>query len=89
MRQDAVAPGDEVAVAGAVLLEGLRGLVGLAAVELDDEALLWPEGVDEEGPSGALVRGRGRSSASRKARKRSSSSLLVIVRRGCFRPRTS
>jgi hypothetical protein len=46
---DAVAADQEVAVARAVILEGMRRLVGLAAVELDDEPLGGPDGVDGVG----------------------------------------
>jgi hypothetical protein len=46
---DAVALREQVTVSGAVLLERPGGLVGLAAVELCDETLLRPQGVDGVG----------------------------------------
>jgi hypothetical protein len=47
--EDSVAADLQVAVAGAVVLEGSGGVVGLAAVELGDQALLGPQGVDGVG----------------------------------------
>ena len=44
----APARGSEAAVAEAVLLEGVRHVVCPAAVELDDDPLLWPGAVDLE-----------------------------------------
>jgi hypothetical protein len=41
----AVAGGREGSVSGAVVFEGLAGGVDVVAVELDDEALVGPEGV--------------------------------------------
>jgi hypothetical protein len=43
---DAPAGGGEHAVANPILLEGVERVMHRAAVELDNEALIWPDAID-------------------------------------------
>src|SRR4029077_11105948 len=87
---DAVPSGSlEAPVAGAVLLEGVRGVVHGAAVELDYQALFRPRAIHLHVLDADVREWRWKPAVRRKARKRSSSSLLTMPRPLCTSSRTA